>query len=161
MKINEEPINNAFNAWLEKYGFSVRVCGMSFDFGYYPEERDITWSVIYNQEVENMWDAFLEHLGLRYDLHHFWTSFLHEVAHDETIHLLTADELAYCAEREKVCSAIEYFELSREIIATKWAINYIHTNIEAVRELVATVGPLVADMLNLEQKSLIDFYKKI
>ena len=148
--INEEPVNDAFNAWLEKYGFSVRVYGIDYEFAYYADEHDITWSVLFDQETENMWNAFLEALGLRYDLHHFWTSFLHEVGHDETLYLLTAEEIAYCAERAKVCSNAEYFQLSREIIATKWAIDFIHNNIEAVRELVATVGPLVADMLDLE-----------
>ena len=148
--LNEELINNAFNAWLEKYGFSVRVYGMSYDFGYYSNEREIVWSVLYDQEVEDMWDAFLDRMGLGYMLHHFWTSFLHEVGHDETLYLLSAEEIAYCAERAKVCSNAEYFELSREIIATKWAIDFIHNNIEAVRELVATVGPLVADMLDLD-----------
>ena len=148
--LNEEPINNAFNTWLEKYGFSVRVYGMSYDFGYYSDEREIVWSVLYDQEVEDMWDAFLDRMGLGYMLHHFWTSFLHEVGHDETLWMLSAEELAYCAERAKVCSELEYFELSREIIATKWAIDFIHNNIEAVRELVATVGPLVANMLDLE-----------
>ena len=147
--LNEEPINNAFNTWLEKYGFSVRVYGMSYDFGYYSDEREIVWSVLYDQEVEDMWDAFLDRMGLGYMLHHFWTSFLHEVGHDETLWMLSAEELTYCAERAKVCSELEYFELSREIIATKWAIDFIHNNIEAVRELVATVGPLVADMLDL------------
>ena len=150
MMINEEPINDAFNAWLEKYGFSVRVYGMDYEFAYYRDERDITWSVLYDQETEAMWDAFLERMGLAYMLHHFWTSFLHEVGHDETMYLLTAEEIAYCAERAKVCSLAEYFELSREIIATKWAIDFIHNNIVAVRELVATVGPLVADMLDLD-----------
>ena len=148
--INEEPINNAFNTWLEKYGFSVRVYGMSYDFGYYSDEREIVWSVLYDQEVEDMWDAFLDRMGLGYMLHHFWTSFLYEVGHDETLWMLSAEELAYCAERAKVCSELEYFELSREIIATKWAIDFIHNNIEAVRELIASVGPLVADMLGLE-----------
>lgn len=147
--INEEPVNDAFNAWLEKYGFSVRVYGMDYEFSYYADEHDITWSVLFDQETENMWNAFLVTLGLRYDLHHFWTSFLHEVGHDETMYLLTAEEIAYCAERAKVCSNAEYFELSREIIATKWAIDFIHNNIEAVRELVATVGPLVADILDV------------
>jgi hypothetical protein len=84
--INEEPINDAFNAWLEKYGFSVRVYGMDYEFSYYADEHDITWSVLFDQETEDMWNAFLETLGLCYDLHHFWTSFLHEVGSVHHIH---------------------------------------------------------------------------
>jgi hypothetical protein len=148
MNIPEDAINDAFNSWLEKYNFSARVYGMDYEFGYYPEENDITYSFLYIQEVENHWNEFVASLGCRYEMSHFWTSFFHELGHSETMHLLTKEELDYSASRAVVANNAEYFELPREIIATKWAVNFINNEIDKVMELINMLRPLMEEIIN-------------
>lgn len=143
MLIGEELINNAFNSWLEKYGFSARVYGLDNEFLYFPEDDEITYSFVYVQEVEKSWEQFFLDLGCRYELSSFWTSFFHELGHSETISQLTKDELEYSAQRAVVANNAEYFELPREFIATKWAVNFINNEIDKVEELIDLLNPII------------------
>jgi hypothetical protein len=139
--IAEEKIINAFNTWLIKYGFSARVIGLDTEFCWYKNTDEIGVSFVETADTISSWNKFfLDELNCSYIVDIFYTSFLHELGHSNTWHLVSEEE----SEIETIgMENEEYFHLPRELIASKWAVNYINKNVDAVAELIRLVGEAI------------------
>ncbi len=154
-KINQ--ITQALNSWLERNGFEVRVIGDADDFCWWSIDNTIEYSVLASNKHLDFWSELLDELGLNYNIDPFYSSFLHEVGHSMTFEDFKEEELEEYYETlelmdEEPSSFAEdiiwvYFNLSIEITATKWMVNYINSHFEAVKNLVDTVRPLLITYL--------------
>ena len=136
--IGEEKIINAFNKWLIKYGFSARVLGIDTEFCWYKDDNTIGISFFETAETIASWNKFfIEELNCSYCLDIFYTSFFHELGHSNTWHKVSIED----QEVDTLGLVNEnYYHLPKEIIASQWAVDYINKNIDAVSELIQTVG---------------------
>ena len=142
--IGEEKITTSFNIWLEKYGFSARVDGMEPDFAWYRSDNTIVYTFVMSEIANEKWNSLLfNELDCQYKIDPFWSSFLHELGHSETVDFISdedwrvSDDLSY----------EEYFHTVREITATKWAVNFINTNPSAVQDLIDLVMPSINEFM--------------
>lgn len=137
----EDRIFEAFNDWLRKYEFAARVESLELDFGFYRSENSIAISFTVSEDADTHWRSWTKSLGFPPELDLFWTSFLHELGHSETIYEMDKQTLDECALIEIFGTIQEYLEMPREIAATLWARDFCVQNPEAVHELVDTVRP--------------------
>ena len=145
-------INIAFNHWLKKYGFDCRVCGADTDFFWYHNDT-ISYSFFFPTDAAENWDNLLEELQCQYNLDIFYTAFLHEVGHSNTYHWFSDEEIdeynelhrQIVEEPSTFADPLDYVytHLPVEYEASRWAVNYINTYPERVRELVNLVGKAV------------------
>ena len=146
-------INIALNNWLKKYGFKARVRGVDTDFYWYYDDT-ISYSFFFENEAAENWYALFEELGCQYDVELFFTAFLHELGHSCTYWNFEEEEIN---EHEEMKRLIEeepstfadnlhyvYTHLPVEYTATKWAVDYINSYPERVKELVNIVSKTVA-----------------
>lgn len=131
----EIALNNAFNSWLEKYNFTVRVSGMGLDFCWDFLEDTIEYSILYTDQNQEEWNKFMVELGLEYEIDAFWTSFLHECFHSETWFLVDDEDMSVPDD----ISPYDYFRCPREYIASAAMVHFINENFEAVQELMDMV----------------------
>lgn len=152
-------IDFALENWLKKYGFEdVCIIGLRPDFGYFPHNCGIAYSLLCTKEIDDSWEALMVELGCPYKLDIFYTSFLHELGHDQTLHLLTNREIKVSEMKthqimnsnslNEFDANMKYYYLPREIIATKWAIDFISDNAAAVKELVDTTWPAIQQFIS-------------
>lgn len=155
---NTKNLDIALTKWLEKYGFEdVYIIGLKSDFGYYASNCGISYSLLSTDTITKSWEHLMRELKCPYYIDPFYTSFLHELGHDQTLHLLEEDEIAYTEDAEKyLCNTEEvdifeanmiYYHLPREIIATEWAIDFIKINPDAVKELIDTTQPAIKELM--------------
>jgi hypothetical protein len=147
-------VTKALNEWLEKYGFETRVRGLNTDgFFYYWCSDVIEYTFHLPQQAIDSWDLLMDELELPYNIGQFFTSFLHELGHAETLCEFSEEELE-SDENEShrlamLLPSIEndmaYYHLPTEMAATRWAIDYIIAYPERVKELVEKISPLVLD----------------
>ena len=145
-------IDIAFNHWLKKYGFSARSHGVDTDFYWY-HDNTIGYSFFIPEDTMAPWNELLEELKCEYSIDHFYSAWLHELGHAITYNELDSDEIDACNEikdllRDEPSSFAEdthwiYFHLPVEIAATRWAVQYINTYPERVKELKDLVGKTV------------------
>ena len=150
----EEMLNMLLSNWLRKYGFETSVCGQEESFGYYEISDTIAYTLTMRQTAIDSWERLMEEQDCPIKVNQFYTSFLHELGHAETLHWVSEEERAYCEDREIQLANMAdisradflYYHLPREIIATQWAMRYMRENIEAIRELVETTAPLLEQL---------------
>ena len=145
-------IDITLNHWLKKYGFSARIRGVETDFFWYHNDT-ISYSFFFPQEAVDNWTSLLEELGCKYDIDLFYTAFLHEVGHSKTYFDFTEEEIQEYDETLRLiddepasfAEGIDYVysHLPIEYEATRWAVNYINTYPERIKELVDLVGKAV------------------
>ena len=138
-------IDITLNHWLKKYGFSARVRGVDEDFFWYHDDT-IAYSFFFPEDSTKNWNGLLDELGCKYDIDIFFSAFLHELGHSLTYSGFEEDELDEYYETVKLMDTapssfaqdIEYVysHLPVEYTATSWAVNYINTYPERVKELV-------------------------
>ena len=146
-------INIAFNHWLKKYGFEARVRGVDEDFFWYHHNNTISYSFFFPVEAAENWACLMEELGCNYDLDVFYTAFFHELGHGHTYWDFEEEELDEYYDTLKLmdkepssfAESIHYVytHLPVEYEASRWAVNYINTYPERVKELVDLVGKAV------------------
>lgn len=146
-------IKIALEYWLKKYNFSARIRKMDTDFFWYWSDNTISYSLFTPEEAMEPWADLLNELGCKYNIDVFFSSFLHELGHSATYYEFDDDEIDACDEikallRDEPSSFAEdvhwvYFHLPVEIEATRWAVNYINTYPERVKELIDLVGKTV------------------
>ena len=139
MLIGESLINDAFNFWLEKYGFETRVRGLENEFYWGVDSDTISYSFVHTEQFIEDFTCVCQDVGLLYNLDIFWLSFLHELGHGQTYHFVSDDE----AWEADFLSGMDYYYCHRELIATEWAVNFINQHADWVVELVNTVRPAI------------------
>ena len=145
-------INIAFNHWLKKYNFDCRIRGVDTDFFWYLDDT-ISYSFFFDKESSENWYELLEELGCKYNLDIFYSAFLHEVGHSCTYHTFEQEEIDECEELHRlICldpssfadsACYVYTHMPIEIEATRWAVNYINSYPERIKELENLVGKAV------------------
>ena len=145
-------INIAFNHWLKKYGFEARVRGVDEDFFWY-HNNTISYSFFFPVDASENWSRLMEELGCNYSIDEFYTAFLHELGHSHTYWDFEEEELdeyydilkLMDKEPSSFAESIHYIytHLPVEYEASRWAVNYINTYPERVKELVDLVGKAV------------------
>ena len=142
--IGEGKINDAFNAWLMKHNFEARIGGMDTDFYWKPVEDTISYSFVYAQKYDTVFQKVCEKLGLAYEIDIFWLSLLHELGHSETWHLV--EEEHHIIDIETYTSE-DYYYHPRELVATQWAVDFINEHFDWVQEL-----------MNMSRAAIIEFF---
>lgn len=147
MELKTYMIDKVLNEFLAEFGC---VTEMGEDFAYYYEDDVITYTLAV---PENGVDYFMENwhnLAPEMTIDPFLASIMHEVAHTQTLHLLTKEESDYCEKAKKELGlALElratlqqenkdcyfkYFALPDEKIATDWAIEYIRNHTQKISD---------------------------
>ena len=162
-------INITLNHWLKKYGFSARVRGVDEDFFWYHDDT-ITYSFFFPEESAKNWAGLLEELGCKYDIDIFFSAFLHELGHSHTYWDFEEDEIDEYNETLRLmdtdpntfAESIEYVysRLPIEYTATSWAVRYINTYPERIKELVTLVSKAIKlfyDLNDVVDEELFDF----
>ena len=158
----ERAINRSLNSWLRKYGFTARVAQMDTDFYWYTESNTIGYSLFQTVHSQEEWDNLLTELNLRYEVDSFWTCFLHELGHSMTWGSFTEEEIEenyrdkeWLEESDESSFAESvhslYFHLPVEIAATEWAVRFINTNPNAIKELTRMVVPKIERFYKLNK----------
>ena len=144
-KLNK-ALKNAFSE------FEIEKFTMNGDWAYYPDTNKITYSLVENN-IEDIW--FNEFVKKRFGYkvkNTFMITILHEIGHKMTLDDIYESDAVYefCeaekeridkdmknAKSEKECKKLEfqYFALPDEIIATKWAVDYMRENEEKLAEI--------------------------
>lgn len=157
-------LNKALAVAFGEFGIDKFV--MNGDWAYYPEDNKITYSLIDNK-IEDIW--FNEFVKKRFGYkvkNTFMITVLHEIGHKMTLDDIYESDAVYkfCeAEKERISKDMEnaksekeskklefqYFALPDEIIATKWAVDYIKEHEEELEEIWQNI-----------QNALVEFYAK-
>ena len=145
-------INITFNHWLKKYGFAARVRGVDEDFFWYHDDT-ISYSFFFPVDAAKNWKMLMEELKCEYTIDLFFTAFLHELGHSHTYHWFDEDEIQeynetcrlIAEEPSSFAESLEYVytHLPIEYEASTWAVNYINTYPERVKELVDLVSKAI------------------
>lgn len=159
--MDTSAITNALNIWLEKNGFDTQVTGTNSDWYWYWEDNHIEYSLVCVANNLVAWNALLEELNCKYVIDPFFSCFLHELGHAQTYpsfddDIIDEDEEIKQLMQENPASFAEdldniYFHLPMEIVATKWAVDFINTHPNEVRNLISAVSPLIQDFYKLNK----------
>ena len=145
-------IDITLNHWLKKYGFDARVRGVDEDFFWYHDDT-ISYSFFFPTDAAKNWKMLMEELKCEYTIDLFFTAFLHELGHSHTYHWFDEDEIQeynetcrlIAEEPSSFAESLEYVytHLPIEYEASAWAVNYINTYPERVKELVDLVSKAI------------------
>ena len=139
MLIGENAINDAFNSWLEKNGFTARIHGLENEFYWGSETDTIAYCFVHPERFIEDFTYVCNDIGLDYEIDIFWLSFYHELGHSLTHELITDEEIW----EADFLSGMEYYYCNREYYATEWAVNFINRNIDKVCELMEMTKPAI------------------
>ena len=117
------------------------------DFAYWYAKSEITYGLLVDEQATRFFE-FAKGLGLKYDCGTFILSLMHEVGHDQTLDSLTDAEFRKSEKAKKKLQAIdsfEYFNLPDEIIATKWAVDYINNHKDILAKFAKDVQKAMQD----------------
>lgn len=152
-----DKIDNALNAWLIKYGFTARIAGVQEDFYWYHNDT-ISYSFFFAEDAVEPWANLLNELKCNFILDTFYSVFLHELGHSVTYDKLSRQDVEYSDDIKLAIAADPasfdnprdvYWHLPVEIEATKWAVNFINSYPDRVKELVDTVGAAVREFYEI------------
>ena len=145
-------IDITLNHWLKKYDFDVRVRGVDTDFFWY-HDNTISYTFFFEEESAKNWECLMKELGCNYVVDMFYSAFLHEVGHSRTYWDIEDDVIEECEKlHQAICedpsSFVEgpdytYSHMPVEIEASRWAVDYINSYPERIKELVELVGKAV------------------
>ena len=145
-------IDITLNHWLKKYGFDARIRGVDEDFFWY-HDNTIAYSFFFPVEAAENWARLMEELNCEYVIDEFYSAFLHELGHSHTYWDFDDEELdeyyetleLMDKEPSSFAEGIEYVytHLPVEYEASRWAVNYINTYPERIKELVDLVGKAI------------------
>ena len=151
-------IDITLNHWLKKYGFDARVRGVDEDFFWYHDDT-ISYSFFFPTDAAENWARLMEELKCKYTIDIFFTAFLHELGHSHTYHWFDEEEVQeynetcrlIAEEPSSFTESLEYVytHLPIEYEASAWAVCYINTYPERVKELVDLVSKAIGLFYNL------------
>ena len=130
--LDTSAMDRVLNNWLADNGFECEV-KCDTDFAYYYADSLITYALVVSERMDNLFLDFANRHGLKVDCGIFLLSFFHELGHNETMDELEDDEF-YNGDKNKL-EPEEYFNLTEEIVATEWAIDYINNHADEVERL--------------------------
>lgn len=155
---NVATINKILNEFLEEFD---AVCDMGPDFCYWTSDSTIHYSLVVSDRHNTHFMNNFHRLAPDVQCDVFLASFLHELGHHETLHLIDEADEAYCRDykemlhqrldNEKPTAEVEadiyqqYFDLPDEYEATAWAIEYMRENADKVKELWEKVKVAIMD----------------
>ena len=151
-------INKALNKWLAENGFKVRVRGLEEDFYWYVNDNTIGYALVCPENSINAWNNLLNELNCQYTIDVFYSSFLHEVFHSETYHMLDTSDLDISNTIKMVINddpdSFEdiydtYFHLPVEIAATRAAVKFINSHPDKVQQLIETTSAAIQKFYEL------------
>ena len=134
--------NKTLSLWFNAHGISNLEFEEEADFYYSPVSHKVCYALLDSPTIDNYFQQFAYEYGVEYSCHPFVFSLLHEVGHYMTLHYFTKEE----TDKDKAAkvanwgkTGIEahyvYWELPTEFAANMWAINWINTHIDELREL--------------------------
>jgi len=139
-----ENVNKIISDYFEEHLAHVDVsCGM--EFGYYPDEDEITWGLYTNERQDKTFADFFENtLGCR-KIHAFIYSIFHEFGHKVTLPQFSNEDWFYyrlrCDGMTDEEDADErdymYYNLPIEEAASKWAVDYINNHYDEIVDWAA------------------------
>lgn len=155
-----KKLNKAITAQVKPFGISKAF--VSDTYAYYYDKNKISFKLT-EGTAEDKW--FLEFVEKRFDLKtdSFLLSILHEIGHSQTCDDINDKTYNFCMkEKDRICEEMttanakkskklefQYFNLPDEILATKWAVDWIKTHPKKSKKLYKACI-----------KALIDFYEK-
>ena len=128
-----EIIDDIINNFTETH-FGV-CASMDTDFFYDPEEDDVTYAFVVSEKNDRMFMECVHSIAPNLTCDIFLLSLLHEVGHHYTWDNLTYEEQCYSP------SGKEYYYCPKEIVATKWAIEYILSHVAEVKTFWEELQP--------------------
>lgn len=152
--INADNISEILNDYLSEHNFDC-YAELGTDFAYWDGESKITYALVTPTQQDEWFKEYAESVGLEYDCGNFVLSFFHELGHEETNYIIDEDEeQEIMEEKDRMCAdcgfsdrekAMYYFQLPDEKLATQWAVEYINSNYDDIKELVDKLAPAVVD----------------
>lgn len=143
-------VDYVLNNFLQKNGFD---CSAAYDVkadSYYDiDNEEITLGGKPDEEADRIFIKYLEELELNGEWNISLMTFMHELGHHMTLHLLSEEEEDESAKIKFFCGIISenfgddegacnmYFRCPEEAIATEWAVDFINNNIDMMREFEA------------------------
>ena len=137
-----KEINDCIEKYIKKWHLKAR---LSTDFCYFPSKRVVCWTLLVSEKNDKDFSNFFESLGCKVKADIFIYSLLHEIGHSQTLFLLSDEEYNYSHDRadDKTITNEEYFNLPNEIIATKWAVEYLNDHAEEVNNFWSELQPKI------------------
>ena len=158
-----KKLNKAIKAEVEKFG--IEKVGMA-DWEYNLNRQSVSYTLLDNRLEDELFIKFVkERFGFK-PLNNFMLSLFHELGHKATYEEIFENDVVYdfCqeekdriekeindAETKKQVKKLEYqyFNLPDEIIATKWAVDYMTKNKDEIKEMWKRI-----------EKEILKFYEK-
>lgn len=138
-------IDSVMDKWLYKHGFTACSSGLGEGFCWYAKSDTIEYTLLVDELTDKVFENFFyNELGCNYDIGIFWMSWFHELGHS-----MTWCDIKNTNFKEAPIDLIEYIHCPREIIASKWAVEYINAHIEDVMELAREVDELRRQIYSL------------
>lgn len=159
-----KKLNKAIKAEVEKFG--IEKVNMA-DWEYNLTKQSVSYTLLENRFEDKLFIKFVEE---RFDgfepLNNFMLSLFHELGHKATYEEIFENDVVYdfCqkekdrieeemgfAKTKKQVKKLEYqyFNLPDEIIATKWAVDYMFENEDEIKEMWKRI-----------EKEILKFYEK-
>lgn len=141
-------INKCIEKFMKEWGLKAE---MATDFSFAHESRTVTWSPIVSVKNDLEFSQFFESLGCKVKCDVFLYSLLHEIGHYHTLDSVSDEDYEYSFKRKNDTSITnsEYFILPVEIVATKWAVDYLNNNVEKVRAFWEELVPLLMNFYRI------------
>lgn len=142
-----KKLNKAITAEVKPFGIKKAVCDL--EFAYYFDKNKISYKAVVD-EIDDLFDAFVEerfNYSIEYD---FPLSLLHEIGHKMTNEDIDGCVYDWClSEKERINKALaktedeeeikilhfQYFNLPDEIMATQWAVNYAKRHPQQIKKM--------------------------
>lgn len=158
-----KKLNKAIKAEVEKFG--IEKVGMA-DWEYNLTKQSISYTLLDNRVEDELFIKFVkERFGFK-PLNNFMLSLFHELGHKATYEEILENDVVcdFCAsEKDRIEKEMglaktkkqvkkleyQYFNLPDEIIATKWAVDYMTKNKDEIKEMWKRI-----------EKEILKFYEK-
>ena len=138
-------IDSTMDKWLYKHGFTASSAGLGEGFSWYANSDTIEYTLLAESPVDEIFESFFYNtLGCKYDVGVFWMSWFHELGHS-----MTWCDIKDTDFRNVPFDLDSYIRCPREIVASRWAVEYINTHIEDVKELAREVDELRRQIYSL------------
>ena len=137
-----DKINKYIEGYINKWDLYAHI---DTDFMYDPTEDTVYWTLVVSEKHDRAFQEFFESLGCDIKTDVFVYSIFHEIGHSQTLEKISDEDYNYSHDRKADPNITdeEYFRLPDEIIASKWAVDYINNNIDEVRDFWNGLKPLI------------------
>lgn len=140
-------VDYVLNNFLQENNFDcVAFYDAAADSYYDLDEEEIVLGGVPDKVADRVFMRYVRELGLMGDWNINTLTFMHELAHHLTLHLLDEEEVEESQQIKTFCSFLcnsfgddenacnMYFRCPEEAIATEWAVDFINNNIDIMKE---------------------------